>query len=622
VAEEGIQYSQRPFGLKEVAERYLKKDAKAEQTAMKGSILKNGGTATEFYKADLDLMAKYCMQDCAMTVQLQNMFHERMVVEGTVRFFYEDEVMPLLKHVTIPMENKGVPVDLEALSAAKAEIQQDLNALESEIQAAIKPHLNDFEIWFLNKDYPPRRSGPFANYIVDLLAPNKLPRTESGAYSFAAKAIAALEPGLLKDWLEERIKLPPDMVERTQRALHGTTPTFNLLSKHHLKKLFFEELDETPLSRTELGAPQVDDDFLQSVATKYEWVPKLQDFNRLTKILGTYIDRFLNEQENGIWYPSFFQHRTVSGRYGSSAQQLPRKLEEGAASEVVRKYNNMIRDFFIAGPECMYVGADYESLEPHVFAHVSGDERIKDIFRKGHDFYSTIAIMTERIQGVSADKKAPNYLGALNKAKRQSAKSYALGIPYGMTGYKLQFELGCSQDEADHLVNSYLEAFPDLASWIQRSHQDVKAQGFVRTESGRIRHMWSARDIASEYGDDILDSLQLWKMYHENPREYERMKKLRREYKNYLNNACNVQIQGLSASIVNRACIQLAKEFKTRGLSAYICLQIHDEVVVRAPKHEVRLVCQLMQRCLETAYPISIPLKAEPCVAYKYGETK
>jgi DNA polymerase I-like protein with 3'-5' exonuclease and polymerase domains len=68
---------------------------------------------------------------------------------------------------------------------------------------------------------------------------------------------------------------------------------FNLSSKHHLKKLFFDQLGEEPLSRTELGNPQVDDEFLQSMCAKYNWCNDLHVYNRLNKILGTYVERVL-----------------------------------------------------------------------------------------------------------------------------------------------------------------------------------------------------------------------------------------------------------------------------------------------------------------------------------------
>jgi len=40
------------------------------------------------------------------------------------------------------------------------------------------------------------------------------------------------------------------------------------------------------------------------------------------------------------------------------------------------------------------------------------------------------------------------------------------------------------------------------------------------------------------------------------------IKNLSRDYVNGLNNSCNVQIQGLAASIVNRAALAINRKFK------------------------------------------------------------
>ena len=88
------------------------------------------------------------------------------------------------------------------------------------------------------------------------------------------------------------------------------------------------------------------------------------------------------------------------------------------------KYVNIVRAFLTAGNGRKVIDADYESLEPHCFASVTGDENLREIFRKGWDFYSTVAIQTEKLEGVSADKKADNYLKKLDPVKRNKAKAY------------------------------------------------------------------------------------------------------------------------------------------------------------------------------------------------------
>ncbi len=640
--EEGVPFKQSPFGLKTVAPHFLGPDVISEQADMKASIKANGGSAKEFYKADLEPMARYCLQDGKLTYQLNERFMEQIKREGLWNFYFEQEVMPLYREVLIPMERKGLPIDLQLLESARLDAAQDLAQLETTIQAKIKPLLTEFEAWFLNKDYPPRRSGQFVQAAIELLAPGSLPRTGTGNYSTASAAIGQMPKSMLKDWLHEpailiesydgtteqidgnpKLRyLPDEIVKKIQLQMHGDQSMFNLLSKHHLKKLFFEKLGETPLSTTETGLPQCDEIFLDSVAHKYDWVPLLIDFNKITKIKSAYIERLLEEHEDGIWYPSFSLHRTISGRLGSDAQQFPRPLEPGQASDLVIKHNNKIRHFFKAPEGHKFGEADYESLEPKVFAHVSGDPRIQEIFQRGLDFYSHIAIMTEGLKGVSADKKAPNYLGKVDKVKRQAAKPYSLGIPYGMTGYKLQFELNIPQKEADQLVRNYLEAFPDLARWMDETASKVYTNGFIQVETGRKRRFPRAVTIFKQYGEAILHDLKLWKQYNSEPAIYAQAKKARREFKNYINNGNNVQIQGLAASIVNRACIKIARAFKEAGLKTQICLQVHDSICVIGPDSELAKVGEIMQTIMEGNYKISVPLIAEPKFGQTYADTK
>jgi DNA polymerase I-like protein with 3'-5' exonuclease and polymerase domains len=120
-------------------------------------------------------------------------------------------------------------------------------------------------------------------------------------------------------------------------------------------------------------------------------------------------------------------------------------------------YTNVVRAFLNSGEGRKIIDADYESLEPHCFASVAGDIALQEIFNNGWDFYSTVAIRTEKLNedknrfpdGVSPDKKAPNYLKNLDAPARNKAKAYSLGIAYGMEAYALAKTLDISQKEAD-----------------------------------------------------------------------------------------------------------------------------------------------------------------------------
>lgn len=572
-----------PFGLKEVSAKLFGHDVTEEKEAMLQSIKEAGGSAKEYYKASTKTLAKYCVQDCLLTFKCFNYYSKKLRESGLEDFYYNAEVMPLYKNVTIPMEQAGVGLAVDKLQKTQSELKTELAKLESNIQTAIEPHLSAiFRPWFLNKDYP-------------------------------LKTTTGKMPAWAKKGLTQ------------QQAFEADYPgeyMFNLQSKHHLKKLFFDTLHEEPLSRTPTGQPQVDEDFLDSVAPKYAWVRDLIIYNKLNKILSTYVERFLQETENGIYYPSYLQHRTVSGRFSSDFQQLPRPLESKGENDLVAKYTSIVRGFFISRPGFSFVDADYEQLEPSIFAHNSGDRGLISIFNNGLDFYSEIAIKTEKLTGYSSDKTAPNYLGKLNKPLRQKAKSYSLGIAYGMSGYKLKFEINCTEQEADQLVNDYLNAFPKLKETMHALQESARTKGFVVSQAGRMRRMPAAVRLFNTYGPKLSNGLELWKAYHEVPSLYAKAKEDSKTYKNLMNNALNFPIQSLAASIVNRACIKLAKTFKNTGLQAIIVGQVHDEVLVECPDSEISQVKAIMKDCLENVVKLSVPLRAEPISGKNYGTVK
>jgi len=607
-----------PFGLKEVGVQIYGDQEKKPQLDLNESIKAMGGKpGKDLYKGDKDLIGKYCIQDCHLTFRIA--FHYVTKMDKQLEnFFFRDEVMPLYKEVTIPMEMLGIPLDIKGLEQQKIDITTDINKLEKEIQSQISPLIKDvFEPWYLKKTYQPKRTGPFAQALCKY-ANLSLPRTGSGAYSLTRKALESLEDSIYKDFLQEKSWLPDNVVREIQLTMVKGY-MFNLQSNHHLKKLFFETLNETSVSKTPTGQPQVNDEFMELMAEKHEWAKLLIEYNKLTKIKGTYIERLLDKADNGRFYPSFKQHGTISGRYSSDLQQVPRPLEDSQSTPLVRKYNNQLRKNFIAGENYVFIDSDYESLEPHVFAHVSGDTGLKNIFHSGRDFYSTIAIATEKLNGVSAVKSDKNYLGRVNKQLRQKAKDYSLGIPYGLGDYGLSKLINVNQSEAKELIKSYLKAYPQLSSWMERTNERVKTIGNVKSEAGRVRHMPKAPVIWNTNGPIILNSLKLWEKWN-GSKKYADKKEEARLFKKALNNGKNFQIQSLAASITNRACIAIARELKRKGVKGHVCAQIHDQIIVRVPKDEAKTWRKSVQFLMENTYKLSIPLKAPAEIALDFYE--
>lgn len=631
VQEEGAGYSVgKPFGLKEIAKSIqteigfdVESEANNEQLELKASIKINGGSTSsdnyEIFKADLTILARYAAADVDLTLRLYYHFMQRLKQEGLEKFFFEDEVMPLYKEVTIPMENRGVRLDMDLITDASTRIEKDLKKYHNLVMESLMKD-ERVKIWVVQKaveSFPPTNRGNFAQELAEL-ENLPVPRSEKTQKLSLTKAnLEKLEPSNTKDFLMTGDLSLLDEVKSLKTSLslwkkENSERMFNIQSKDHMGQIAFSALGMKPISHTDKGKAQFDDDFIQSIADKYDWAKNLRIYNRLLKIKSTYIDRFLGRQENGKYYFYYKQHATVSGRYGSDAQQLPRPKEEGDDDPVVLEYNNIIRAFFIPYEGNVFIDCDYESLEPKVFSHVSNDEGLKDIFRNNWDFYSTIAIKTEKLDQYSPDKKAPNFLKKVAPALRNKAKAYSLGIPYGMSPYALGKTINVKSKEAEELVNGYLDGFPNLKKWMEESKEFVKENGYIKTQVGRIRHLPKVKNLYDRYGDNVLDyefKKQMINAYGE-----EKAMNIIRDYKNGLNNSMNVQIQGLAASIVNRAAIAINREFRSKGIRGQVIAQIHDQLVMEVEKDKAEEAAKIVQDKMENTTRLSIELVAPPAI--------
>ena len=197
---------------------------------------------------------------------------------------------------------------------------------------------------------------------------------------------------------------------------------------------------------------------------------------------------------------------------------------------------------------------------------------------------------------------------------RNKAKAYSLGIPYGMGAYALGMTLGIPTKEAKKLVDGYLNGFPELKKWMERSKKQAKEKGFVKTQVGRVRHLPKVKAIYDKIGDDLLD----WNIKKEMERQYgvDQIKSLSRDYINGLNNSCNVQIQGLAASIVNRAALAINRKFQELGIRGWVCAQIHDQLVIEVDNARSEEAAKIVQDLMENTTKLSIALKAPPALAH------
>ncbi len=645
VYEEGAFGFGNPFGLKSIAIMNqqalgldIEKAANEEQIELKDSIKNNGGSVTkesfEIYKADLDILSKYASADTDLTLRICNLYLSKLKEEGLEKFFFEDEVMPIYREVTLPMEMLGVDLDMDLLNKINVEITEDLKKNKEIVMKSILK-TSEAKAWVLKtaeEKFPISHKGNFAQKLV---ARYSLPLEKSektGKYSLTQKKIEAIEA---TNDVEEGVKqflLTGDIEhidEKEAKRLcldmwkeYNDGEYINIQSKKHLGEIVFKYMGEKPLTsgaNTKSGRDKFDMNMVEHLSSTHPWAENLRIYNKLLKVKSTYVDRFLDRNENGRYYFYFKQNGTVSGRYGSDAQQLPKPLEEGEDAPILMKYVNIVRAFLIAGKGRKVIDADYESLEPHCFASVTGDKNLQEIFNNGWDFYSTVAIKTEKLEGISADKKADNYLKKLDPVKRNKAKAYSLGIAYGMEAYALGRTLEIPQKKAEELVQGYLNGFPQLKEWRERSREEVKAYGQISNFVGRVRHLPKVKKIYSKFGDRMMD----WRFRKELEAQYgkDQVMKAYRDYRNGLNNCLNFQLQSLAAAVVNRAALQINRKAKELGIDAKVQAQVHDQLIINCDEKDVEMFAPIVQEIMqETTQLPGVTLKAPPEISNNWRD--
>lgn len=627
-----------PFALKEVCTIKAKElgldsqdFANQEQLELKESVIRNGGKwidkQKDIYMGDLDIISKYACADVDLTLRLFQHNEQRLIKENLHDFFYNQEVMPLQKYVTIRMEHRGVHIDLPRLQELHQGITNDIVEYEKEVVEALYATSN-WRSYLATKleEYSASWKGSFAQELCNY-AGLELPTGANGKFLINKKTVEALPESNWKEFL-----LSNDTVHLSAKAIHdigcnlikkenGTDYLINIQSKTQLGDLVFNYMKIEPLTKTAKGSPQFNEDFVESISKDHPWAEKLRVYNKLNKIKSSYYDRFLENHEDGVYYPTFKQHGTTSGRYSSDFQQLPRpKDEDSVEHELVKKYNDSIRELVIPPPGYKFIDDDYESLEPRCFADDAGDEALIRIFTDNLDMYSVVAIMAEDIKDASADKKAPNFLKKKYPNVRQNAKAYALGIRYGMKEFKLAKSLDISEEKAAEIIKNYFKAFPGLKAKMDRYLVEVKTTGKVTSKFGRVRHLPRAKEIYQRFGDGILDFRNLKKISTRTGVSMEDLRAIRKEYNNLLNNALNFPIQSAATSIVNRAAIAMTKKFIENKLDAWVSLQIHDQLVATCKEDICEDGKQVVQYAMENTNKLAMPLVAKPEIARNLRE--
>ena len=104
--------------------------------------------------------------------------------------------------------------------------------------------------------------------------------------------------------------------------------------------------------------------------------------------------------------------------------------------------------------------------------------------------------------------------------------------------------------------------------------------------------------------------------YHlQNPTNHQNQMREERE-------AINAPIQGTAADIMKIAMLQVPEAIKSAGLEVKILLQVHDELVLECPEQILIETSHLVQKVMESAYKLAVPLSTDARFGKNWGDLK
>ena len=200
---------------------------------------------------------------------------------------------------------------------------------------------------------------------------------------------------------------------------------------------------------------------------------------------------------------------------------------------------------------------------------------MQDAFKEGKDIHAKTA---------SDIFKVDESLVTSNM--RRVAKAVNFGIIYGISGFGLSENIGVSAKEAKEFIDTYLETYPGIKDYMEKTIKEAKENGYVKTMFGRKRNIPELKNTVytiRQSGERI---------------------------------ALNTPIQGTAADIIKLAMVKVYKALKEHNLKSKMIIQVHDELVFDIYENELEKLNKIVTDIMDNVYKLNVPLT----VSVNYGK--
>jgi len=396
--------------------------------------------------------------------------------------------------------------------------------------------------------------------------------------------------------------------ERIKEEIKAEYGEINLASPKQLGDLLYNRL-RLPL--IDFGKPSTGEDILKRL--NHPVCKKILEYRHVAKLNSTYIKKMPTVAINGTIYCNFNQVGADTGRFSSDSpnlQNIPR--QKG------------VRDMFIARPGSMLISTDYSQQEPRVLASVSNDEKLRQAYVEGKDFYAFMASVVFNKPYETCVK------GGANIELRNAMKSVVLAAMYDQSPHTLAEILGISRDLAYSHYNAMMSQCPALKAFRAEKQAFAKKHGYVETILG-----WKRRFTALHRPDftcddpkveahinTLKDESTIRRLIEDAGKEGIQIRDLRKQKIMEIRQVVNSIIQGSSAQMTKLAMINIADDEELKRLGYKILLTVHDEIIGECPTENAEAakdrVVEIMQGVGEEL--INLPITSEPNIMARWSK--
>lgn len=335
--------------------------------------------------------------------------------------------------------------------------------------------------------------------------------------------------------------------------------SFNINSSRQLGKVLFEELNLPGGKKTNTGY-RTGAEILDKIDADHPIVDKILKYREISKLKSTYADAILNQLDpvTDKIHISFHQNTNPLGRITTSSPGFHNS--PGFLSGIL----------IPSDAERSFLRAEFCDLEFRLLTHLTGDEKLRQIFADKKDFLTEVAaVLFKPAEGEITDKM------------KSDSNEIIWNIINGVSAHGLSQTLNIKRNEAKDLINEFFTHFPGVQQYTERVLETSRKDEFILSLLGRKRYL---PNINSQNKNMRSMSEKI---------------------------AISTPVLAGAADVIKKSLVDIFEGIVRNHRDIHILLQIDNEILFETKKRRLEKYSLEIKRVLENTIKLEIPLEVK-----------